>query len=161
MAAPRNYFNDEYKSPEYKAWQSMKGRCYAPNNSSYQYYGGRGIIVCDKWLKSFQHFLEDMGKKPSPESTLERIDSDRNYEPGNCYWASIDEQNRNRSCVKLTQGDVASIRASRLTTRKLAIRYGVSQRTILGIITYTTWKTIKDEIELPIGTPLKGKDLFI
>lgn len=84
------------KSPEYRAWCDMKQRCHNANNHAYKYYGGRGIIVCGRWLNSFENFLEDMGKRPFDKLTLERIDNDGNYEPYNCCWATRQEQNKNK-----------------------------------------------------------------
>lgn len=80
---------------EYMAWCSMKARCLNPRNRIYKYYGGRGISVCNRWL-NFEKFLEDMSEKPSPELTLERINNNENYEPGNCKWATRKEQNNNK-----------------------------------------------------------------
>lgn len=74
----------------------MIRRCYDQNNGVYSYYGGRGIKVCDRWLESYQHFLADMGPKPSPLHSIERRENEGNYTPGNCYWATKSEQARNR-----------------------------------------------------------------
>ena len=87
-------------STEYRAWQTMKNRCLNPNASDYKYYGARNISICERWKDSFTSFLEDLGRKPSPEHTLDRIDGDGNYEPSNCQWANRKEQARNRNYAK-------------------------------------------------------------
>jgi|SRR5215469_3595576 len=84
------------RSPENRAWTAMKQRCYNPKDERYRDYGGRGITVCDRWKHSFKNFLEDMGPKPAPNLSLDRIDNNGNYEPGNCRWATIYEQLSNR-----------------------------------------------------------------
>ena len=91
LPEPRRRHNQS-KSPEYRAWSNMKQRCYNLNIRSYKDYGARGIKVCDRWLNSFANFLEDMGLKPDPRLTLERVNNDGNYEPGNCKWATAKEQ---------------------------------------------------------------------
>lgn len=82
------------QSQTYNSWRGMLDRCEKPNHISYPYYGGKGVTVCDRW-KSFENFLSDMGNRPSGK-TIDRINSDGNYEPSNCRWATIAEQNRNR-----------------------------------------------------------------
>jgi hypothetical protein len=74
----------------------MKQRCNNPTNNHYDNYGGRGIAICERWLNSFPNFLADMGRKPSPELSIDRINNNGNYEPGNCRWATAKEQVRNR-----------------------------------------------------------------
>ncbi len=86
-----------HTSPEYRSWMAMKVRCYSTKHRMFYRYGGRGIRVCDRWLDSFQAFLEDVGPKPTKEHTLDRLDGDRGYEPDNCRWATRKEQAQNRA----------------------------------------------------------------
>lgn len=83
-------------TPEYRCWSNMRTRCYCPSHKQYKDCGGRGITVCDRWLKSFASFFEDMGHKPSQNHSLDRIDNDGNYTPDNCRWATKTEQMSNR-----------------------------------------------------------------
>lgn len=81
-------------SPTYVTWQGMLARCETPSAGNYKSYGARGVAVCDRWHR-FEHFLEDMGKRPEGAS-IDRIDSDGNYEPSNCRWADNATQHANR-----------------------------------------------------------------
>jgi hypothetical protein len=83
------------KNHTYKSWHCMMYRCTNPKDRKYKYYGGRGVNVCQRWQESFLNFLEDMGERPDGR-TLDRIDPEGNYEPGNCRWATIEVQQQNR-----------------------------------------------------------------
>lgn len=83
------------KTPEYKIWHGMRQRCNNPSHYAYKDYGGRGITVCERW-ETFENFYEDMGTRPNPQSSLDRIDNNKGYSKDNCRWADSFTQNRNR-----------------------------------------------------------------
>jgi hypothetical protein len=93
----------------YWVWGSMKDRCTNQNNVAYNNYGGRGVKVCDRWLESFENFYEDMKFKYREGLTLERIDVNGDYEPGNCKWVTREDQNRNKRKMKNNTSGVTGI----------------------------------------------------
>lgn len=91
------------KSPEYSVWAGMLSRCHNPRASGYEKYGGRGIFVCEEWRQSFARFYTDMGPRPTPQHSIDRVDNAGPYCQSNCRWATTTEQRRNsRRTVYLT-----------------------------------------------------------
>jgi hypothetical protein len=90
-------------TPEYNAWVHIRHRCNNPKDRYFAIYGGRGIRVCDRWLgpSGLANFIADMGPRPSKLHSIDRVNNDGNYEPGNCRWATIGEQCRNRRTTRL------------------------------------------------------------
>lgn len=84
------------RTPEYEIWGGIIKRCENKRNKHYADYGGRGIKVCERWRNSFENFLSDMGKRPSPNHSIDRKENNGDYDPGNCRWSTIDEQARNK-----------------------------------------------------------------
>lgn len=112
-------------SKEQRTYYRMLARCHDEDHPRYPWYGGRGILVCERWRRGFDVFLADMGKAPSPKHTIERKDNEKGYSPSNCVWATWKEQAQNRrTSVHLTfQGE-------RLTIAQWAERLGVDRRVV-------------------------------
>jgi hypothetical protein len=110
-------------TPEYNSWRNMKARCHNPSHNRYHDYGGRGITVCDKWSDSFAVFLEDMGEKPTPTHSIDRIDNEGSYKPDNCRWATPTEQNRNHRIRKNNSSGISGV--SRYRNNKWYVRIKV------------------------------------
>ena len=97
----KNKKHSKSYTDEYKIYIGIKKRCYNPNSTAFNYYGDRGIKVCDRWLESFENFLEDMGDRPSKNHSIDRIDVNGDYSPKNCRWADNKTQMRNRKNTKI------------------------------------------------------------
>lgn len=104
----------------YASWKAMKARCTNPKSPYWHVYGGIGITVCARWQLSFAAFLEDMGPRPSKNYSIDRIDVDGNYEPGNCRWATAIEQGRNKRHNRILEW-----RGESMCLTELALRYHV------------------------------------
>lgn len=113
------------KSTEYTSWKEMKRRCYNPNYPDYDLYGGKGITVCQHWLDAFVNFFDDMGPKPFPEATVDRISGEGNYEKNNCRWATKKEQSHNTSKTRML-----TYNGETYCLREWARRLGISHCTL-------------------------------
>lgn len=137
--------NPRDTSPEYQSWRNMKTRCLNKNAERYKNYGGRGIVICERWLNSFDDFLLDMGPKPFLKAQIDRIDTNGNYEPSNCEWTTMLHNMRHRTITKLTMDKARKIRAihakdNGLTQRDIAKMFDISFPQVNAIIKNRQWK---------------------
>lgn len=123
------------KTRQYRIWKQMRTRCLNANYHEYKYYGGRGVKICERWNK-FENFWEDMADSYNDTLTIDRIDSNGNYEPSNCRWATRQEQCWNKRMFKLTPNKVREIRERALSGemgKNLAQEFGISQGVVSEI----------------------------
>ncbi len=124
--------------PEFRTWVEMRRRCR--NNPNY-----KNITVCDEWASDFDQFYADMGPKPSPGLTLDRINNKNGYSKENCKWATRTENNRHRRGVKMTMRIAEKIRKRYvpgvISQKELARRYCISQGTLSVLLAGKTWKS--------------------
>lgn len=138
-----------HATPTYQSWKAMKKRCQSPTHDNYARYGGRGIKVCERW-QDFRNFLADMGVRPDG-MTLDRIDPDGHYEPANCRWATVDQQNANQRPYRNWKLDYAmaqTIRArvnSGESRKAVAADVGVSLSQITKIMLGLRWPSSTKE----------------
>jgi hypothetical protein len=114
------------KTPEYRAWAALIQRCTNSRLPKFKIYGGRGITVCDRWRYDFLSFLADMGKRPTPAHSVDRIDPNGNYEPSNCRWATSQEQQWNR-----TDNHLVTVDGETLPLSEWGRRLGTSHSVLL------------------------------
>lgn len=137
------------RTAEWRVWMDMRGRCTRATHRDWKDYGGRGIVVCGRWSGSFEAFYADMGPRPLHGYSLDRINNEGNYEPGNCRWATAKEQaanRRHRRPIKLTADAVTAIRtryaAGGITQIALAKEFNVVQPIISHIVHRRFWKHV-------------------
>jgi hypothetical protein len=149
VSAPTRHGNARVKGTtrEYEAWSNMVARCENPKATHFECYGGRGISVCARWRNDFVAFLADMGPKPSPWHSIDRYpDNDGNYEPGNCRWATVAQQSRNKRTNRFV-----TFGGETLTLADWGERYGVSG-TVIGTRLRLGWsveRSITEPLHLP------------
>lgn len=128
--------------PLYKIWHNMIQRCENKNHKNYRHYGGRGISVCQHW-HTFEKWYGDMGARPSPRHSMERINNDGNYEPGNVYWATDKDQHNNTR-----RNHFIEFQDQRKTLAQWAEIKGIPYNTLTSRI-YKNW-SIEDALTLPV-----------
>jgi len=127
------------------SYRGMKTRCVNPRDPNYSNYGGRGIGVCQRWMGSLEAFMADMGPRPSPAHSIDRIDVNGHYEPGNCRWATATEQARNQRRNVLDEVGAEEIRAMRragMTYRAISEATGLHLSTIADAGQGKTWRAL-------------------
>lgn len=152
--------NRKTKHPLYATWSGILNRCNNEKSVPYKYYGARGIQVCDRWKNSFYDFIADMGERPTPSHSVERINNDGHYEPGNCRWATKLEQVMNKrpkaklinditkvSAVNLSDEDIAGLRkymGIKIRERRKSLNIGQRQLGVMINIAHTTISKIEN-----------------
>ena len=135
---------------EWCSWKCLRSRCLYPSNPSFKYVGGRGLTFCERW-KSFENFLADMGPKPSPKHSIDRIDNSKGYSPENCRWATDREQQINTCKAKFL-----TLNGKTQCLSDWARETGISHRTI-GSRLELGW-TVEDALTIP---PLMGNNQLL
>lgn len=133
------------RSPEFRAWKNIKGRCLNPRHAAYSYYGGRGITICERWRDSYETFLDDVGRRPSPTHSIDRINNNLGYFPENVRWATKSEQINNRRNTRLMTCNGITQSVS-----EWSIALGISRNCILHRVR-DGWS-----IERALTTPLRN-----
>jgi hypothetical protein len=116
------------QTAEYRCWAAMKSRCLNPKNTHFNYYGGRGITISQRWLDSYDAFLSDVGRKPSPAHSIDREDVNGGYFPENCRWATTSEQSQNRRPSQLPRNNTSGFKGVSSRRSKWEANIGVNGR---------------------------------
>ncbi len=141
-------------TPEYVIYQGMVGRCERPTHGGFEDYGARGIVVCPEWRASFEQFYSDMGPRPSPTHSINRIDNDGPYAPWNCEWATSKQQAANQRLRK--RGNrILTFRGETNSVAKLARKYGLRPDTVIHRLN-SNWT-----VEQALTVPLKRTARFV
>ena len=140
-----NVIHDESKTRLYIIYRGILGRCFNSKNNSYKYYGGRGITVCPEWTNDYIVFRDwslSNGYKEGLE--IDRIEDNGNYEPSNCSWVTIKENNRKRKCIKLNLKKANEIRelynTGKYTQKEIGLFYNICGQAVSQIVTNKIWK---------------------
>lgn len=131
--------------PEYYIWRTMKQRCHNPKYQGYEYYGARGIKVCERWRNSFGAFYQDMGPRPTQKHSIDRINNDGDYTPDNCRWATVRQQERNKS-----SNHYITFRGKTRTLQGWAEHIGINHKTLRNRINTLGWD-IERALTEPVG----------
>lgn len=142
----RNTTHGKRHTPEYRTWAGIIRRCTNPHDASFHRYGAMGITVCDEWRNSFSLFLDHMGEKPSLIHSIDRIRNEIGYIPGNCRWATPEQQSRNRACIKLYD-----FGGSKITLPEIAERVGIP----VAEIRKRLWR--KWDFQRAISQPMRAR----
>jgi hypothetical protein len=126
----------------YDTWVKMRSRCRNPNDQCFEHYGGRGIDVCDRWFDDFAAFASDMGMKPSPHHSVERVDNDGGYNPSNCIWADKTAQARNTR-----RNRWIDVRGDQVLIAEIAERAGICESSVRGRLR-RGWRA--DDMDTPL-----------
>lgn len=136
----------------WRSWKSMRFRCYDPKAKHYMHYGGRGIIVCERWIHSFENFLADMGDRPDGASLDRFPNLNGNYEPGNCRWATRHEQRENMHDTRFIEHN-----GERMSSWEWSLRLGATSYNLVNTRIRRGWSE-KRAIETPIVPLAKLSD---
>jgi hypothetical protein len=136
------------KTREFRIWHGMKQRCHNPKHPNYSYYGGRGITVCDEWRESFIKFFEHVGAAPSKDHTIDRINNNEGYYPGNCRWATMKQQSNN-----LNKNRILAYNGESLTVAEWADKMGCDRSVIAKRLDRAGWS-----VERALSTPVVARN---